>query len=236
VRLEEVDRRLDIVLQLDLEQDRIGLEINEAIAGMELGQWLRPAVKVDDQKRRVVQAPQLSEGHPKAAVVLVEPVERPLVLEPEPAHDALDEGGRHRRAVILLPLHQHRRGAGMCLDVVGLVPESLEPGKVVDRLPDDPGDGYASHHPEQDDLLARPCEQGHLQRVLKAMLRASNQNFMCLHLVACLGTLASKWRGPGVARRGRREPEYWTVFGRLRTKHGGEPTPPFQVERFWTGH
>jgi hypothetical protein len=56
------------------------------------------------------------------------------------------------------------------------------------------------------------------------------------HLQAVLGTLASKWRGPGVARQGRRKPEYWTVFGRPRTPHSGDPAPPFQVERFGESH
>ena len=48
--------------------------------------------------------------------------------------------------------HQHRRRAGVGLDVVGLVAEALEAEQVVEVLPDDAGHRHLGHHPQQDDL------------------------------------------------------------------------------------
>ena len=130
-------------------------------------------MQVDEQLSRVIQPLELTARHAVAAVVVVEAVEGPLVLEPEAPHDALDERGCHRRAVVLFALHQHRRRARVGLDVVRLVPEPRQADEVVHRLPDDAGNGYTSHHPEQDDLLARPCEQAHLQRFTGLLLKRS---------------------------------------------------------------
>ena len=105
-------------------------------------------------------------GHAVAAAVVVQGVERPASGEAEAAHHRVDERGRLGRAVVVLALHQHRRRAGVGLDVVGLEAEPLEPDEVVHRLPDDAGDRHLGHHAEQDDL--RPVATGLDRRVPSA--------------------------------------------------------------------
>ena len=108
VRLEEVERRLHPLVELGLKLHRVGLEVHEPVRRVQLGAWLGAAVHVDHHQGGVVQPPQLSLAQSVAAVVVVEAVERPPVGHAEPAHHAVDEGGRLGGAVLLLALHQHR--------------------------------------------------------------------------------------------------------------------------------
>ena len=74
--------------ELDLQLDRVGLEVDEPPARGQLGQRLRAAVQVDDQVGRAVEALQLELAHPVAAAVVVQGVEGPAVGEAEAAHHA----------------------------------------------------------------------------------------------------------------------------------------------------
>ena len=54
--LEELDRALVAVVDLELDLDRVGAEEDEPVGGGVLGQRQRAAVHVDDQRRVPVEA------------------------------------------------------------------------------------------------------------------------------------------------------------------------------------
>ena len=154
VGLEEVDRLLDPMLQLELQLDRVGLQVDEPAAGAQLRQGLGAAVEVDQQLGGAVEAFELELAHPEAPPVVMQGFERPAIGEAEAAHDRRDELGGERGAVVVLPRHQHRRGSRVRLDVVGLVAQPLEAQQVVKVLPDDAGHRHLGHHAQEDDLRA----------------------------------------------------------------------------------
>src|SRR5262249_51976942 len=92
----------------------------------------------------------------EAAAVVVERPIGPAIAEIEAAEHLVEERRGTARAIVVLGFHQHRRCSSMRLDVVRLESESLEPDEVVQRLPEDAGDGDLGHHPEHDELSA-PC-------------------------------------------------------------------------------
>ena len=85
--LEEVDRLLPPVLELELELHRVGLQVDEPAGRRQLGQRLGAAVEVDQQLRGAVEPFELALAHTEAAAVVVERVEGPAVREPEAPHD-----------------------------------------------------------------------------------------------------------------------------------------------------
>jgi hypothetical protein len=152
VGLQELERLLEALPQLDLQLDGIGLEIDEPAAGGQFGQRLGPAVQVDQQRGLAVQAFELGLAHAEAAAVLVQRAKRPPLAQPEPPHYGGDELCAQRRAVVIGMGHQHGGRAGVGLHVVGLAAQPLEPEQVVEVLPHHPGDGHLGHHSEQDHL------------------------------------------------------------------------------------
>ena len=91
VRLEEVDRRLEPVVELDLQGDRIRLQVHEPVGRVVLGQRLGPAMQVDDADGRAVEPPELGGAHPEATVVVVQAEECPPVTQSEAAQDPVQE-------------------------------------------------------------------------------------------------------------------------------------------------
>ena len=84
VRLEEVERVLPLLVQLDLELHGIGLQVDEAAGLVVLRPRLGAAVEVDDQLGRRVQAPQLALAHPVEPPVVVQRLVGPASAEAEP--------------------------------------------------------------------------------------------------------------------------------------------------------
>ena len=154
VRLEEVERVLLLVVKLDLELHRVGLDVDEPAGLGVLGARFRAAVEVEDQLGRGVEAAQLALAHPVEAAVDVQRLVGPASSEAEPRQGVVDEGSGERPAVVVLLAHQHAGRSRVRLDVVRVEPEPLEADEVVDRLPDDSCHRDLGHHPEQDDLAA----------------------------------------------------------------------------------
>ncbi len=58
MRFDERERLGSLLVQLDLELDRVGLDVDELAGLGVLGQWDRAAVKVEDQLGGTVEAAQ----------------------------------------------------------------------------------------------------------------------------------------------------------------------------------
>ena len=156
MRLEEVERVCVLVVQLDLELDRVGLEVDEAPGRVVLRPRLGAAVEVDDQLGRRVQAAQLAprssrSSRPSSCSAWY--AQRPP--RPNRRMTSSMNAAAERAAVVGLVAHQHRRRPSVRLDVVRIEAEPLEADEVVDRLPDDAGHRDLRHHPEHDDLRPR---------------------------------------------------------------------------------
>ena len=152
VRLEKGEGVLPLLVELDLELNGVGLEVDESAGLVVLRPRLRPAMQVDDQFCRGVEAPELLLAHSVQPAVGVQGVVGPAAVERERRERPVDEPGRELAAVVACITHQHPRRPRVGLDVVRLKAETTEADEVVDRLPNDSGDGNLGHHPEQDDL------------------------------------------------------------------------------------
>src|SRR6266542_2381111 len=126
-------------MQLYLDTDRIGLEIDQPAGSDVLGEWERAAMEVDQQLGGSIQGLQFRVGETEVPVVSVDRVVRPSSREAETVHHAREESGRPGPAVVLASNHEHGWRAGVFLNVVCLEAQSLEAEQVVQRLPDHAG-------------------------------------------------------------------------------------------------
>ena len=129
------------VVQLDLQLDGVGLQVDEPAGGGELGQRQGAAVQVDEQRRRRGRArSSCALAHAEAAAVVVQRVEGPAIARGRSGASRGDERGGQRRAVVVA-----RAASASTACARGprrsrpRSPSRSKPEQVVHGLPDDAG-------------------------------------------------------------------------------------------------
>ena len=155
VRIEEINRRLELIVQLDLQLHRVGFQIHEPPGGRVLGQRDGAAVEVDDDVGLGVEPRESGVAEPEAAPVTVQCLKGPAVAEPKAAHHAGDESRGLLGAVLALVRDKHGRRARVRLHVPDLAAEPFEAHEIMHVLPDHAADRHLRHHAEHDDFGTR---------------------------------------------------------------------------------
>ena len=155
VGIEEINRRLKLVVQLDLQLHGVGFQIHEPPGGRVLGQRDGAAMEIDDDVRFRVEPRELGVAEPEAAPVAVQCLKGPAVGESEAAHHAVDERRGFLRTVLAFVRDEHGRRARVRLHVPDLAAEPFEAHEVMHVLPDHAADRHLRHHAEHDDFGTR---------------------------------------------------------------------------------
>ena len=142
-----------LVVELDLQVDGIGLQVDQPAGGGMFRQRHGAPVQVDDQLGRGVELLQLRIAHAVAAAVGVQGMEGPAVAHVDAAEDLVDELGCQGGTVVAAAGHEHRGRAGVGLDIVRVEPQPPQADHVMHDQPHVPRHGDLGHHAQDDDFL-----------------------------------------------------------------------------------